>query len=129
MADIPRGTWCIDGRVAIQLVECDGTVFGRIVWLHSPRDEQGQVRRDTMNPNRALRERRLCGLTALWGLRPTGPDQWGGGQFYNPENGVTYRVSASQTSVDVITARIFIGMPLFGVTKTLRRVSLEKLND
>jgi uncharacterized protein (DUF2147 family) len=80
------------------------------------------LNRDKKNPNPALRDRELCGLTILWGLHPAGPDRWEGGGFYNPDDGETYNVSAQLKSADMIIARIYSGLPLFGRTKTLVRV-------
>ena len=86
------------------------------------RSPGAEPNRDKNNPDPALRQRRLCGLTVLWGLRPTGPDRWGGGWFYNPDDGKTYNVSAELRSADLIVARIYSGVRLFGETKTLLRV-------
>ncbi len=58
----------------------------------------------------------------LWNLHPVGPDRWREGWFYNPDDGKTYRVSARLKSDDVMVARIYVGIPLFGQTKTLVRV-------
>jgi uncharacterized protein (DUF2147 family) len=96
---------------------------GRIVWLQVPRNPEGQLDRDKNNPDPALRGRDLCGLTILWGLRPSGPGRWKNGWFYNPDDGVTYRVSAQLKADDVMTARVYVLAPLFGKTKTLTRVS------
>ena len=52
-----------------------------------------------------------------------GVDRWEGGWFYNPFDGNTYRVSAKLTSADLIVARIYVGVPIFGKTKTLERVA------
>jgi uncharacterized protein (DUF2147 family) len=120
-AAVPAGVWLIDGKAAVQIYDCSGLLCGRILWLQTPRDPQGQLNRDRNNPNPALRQRRLCGLTVLWGLRPAGSDRWEGGWFYNPEDGETYNVSAELRS-DLIVARIYSGIRLFGETKTLRRV-------
>jgi uncharacterized protein (DUF2147 family) len=87
-----------------------------------PRDPQGQLDRDKNNPNPALRQRKLCGLTIFWGLHSTEPGEWGGGWFYNPDDGKTYQIAAKLTSADVITARIYEGYRLFGRTKFLHRV-------
>lgn len=119
----PQGVWLIDGKVAVQIFDCKDRLCGRIVWLIKPRNLQGELDRDKKNRDPALRQRRLCGLTILWGLRPVGPDRWGDGWFYNPDDGNTYRISAQLTSPDVITARIYVRLPLFGRTKTLRRVA------
>ena len=62
------------------------------------------------------------GLTILQGLQPAGLDHWNSGSLYNPDDGVTYRVSAELRSADVFVARIYLGVPLFGETKTLLRV-------
>jgi uncharacterized protein (DUF2147 family) len=121
-AAVPQGVWLMDARVAVQIYSCAGLLCGRLLWLQIPRDPQGQLDRDKNNPNPALRQRRLCGLTILWDLRPAGPQRWGGGWFYNPENGKTYNVSAQLTSADVLVARIYRGIPLFGETKILARV-------
>ena len=122
-AAVPAGVWLIDGKAAVQIFDCTGQLCGRILWLLTPRDPQGRLNRDRNNPDPALRQRPLCGLTVLWGLRPTGPDRWEGGWFYNPDDGKTYRVSAELRSADLIVARIYVGIPLFGETKTLVRVA------
>ena len=77
---------------------------------------------DKKNPEPALRQRPLCGLTIFWGLRPAGSDRWIDGWFYNPNDGQTYSISAGLKSVDTIEARIYSGDPLYGQTKMLYRV-------
>jgi uncharacterized protein (DUF2147 family) len=121
-AALPQGVWLIDGKVAVEIFDCERLLCGRILWLRIPRDPQGKFVTDKKNPDPALRERRLCGLTILWGLRSTGPDRWADGWFYNPDDGRTYSISAKLESPDVIAARIYVGFPLFGETKTLLRV-------
>src|SRR5689334_14986355 len=74
-----------------------------------------------------LRPRQLCGLTIFWGLRSTGSDRWAGGRFYNPEDGETYDISAEVSSANVLVARIYLGMPLFGKTKPCTGFHTEHL--
>ncbi len=118
----PYGVWLIDAEVAIQIFDCSGMLCGRIRWLQRPRDPQGQLKHDKLNPDPALRSRQLCGLTILWNLRPNGDAAWESGWLYNPDDGQTYRVVMSLQSADVIVARIYIGLQLFGKTKTLVRI-------
>jgi uncharacterized protein (DUF2147 family) len=40
----------------------------------------------------------------------------------NPEDGKTYRITTELRSASTIVARIYLGAPLFGKTKTLMRV-------
>jgi uncharacterized protein (DUF2147 family) len=68
------------------------------------------------------RQRPLCGLTVLQGLQPAGLDHWNSGSLYNPDDGRTYRISAELRPADVFVVRVYLGMPLFGKTKTLLRV-------
>lgn len=121
-AAVPLGVWLMKSRVAVQIFDCDTLLCGRILWLAVPRDPYGRLDRDKHNPNPALRQRPLCDLTIIWGLRSTGPDRWGGGRFYNPDDGKTYNISAELTSADTLTARIYVGFPLFGETRILHRV-------
>jgi Uncharacterized protein conserved in bacteria (DUF2147) len=86
-AGIPEGVWLIDNEAAVQIFDCRNLLCGRILWLSIPRDPQSRLDRDKKNPELALRQRPLCGLTILWGLRPTGPDRWTDGWFYNPDDG------------------------------------------
>jgi len=95
---------------------------GRVLWLKVPLDPEGRIKLDKNNPNPALRSRQICGLTILWNLQPAGPDRWEDGWIYNPDDGKLYRVDARLESSDKMTARIYLGMPLFGETKTLSRV-------
>ena len=107
---------------AVQIFDCSGLLCGRIIWLWTARDMAGRPTSDKKNPDLAFRQRLLCGLTILQGLQPAGLDHWNGGSFYNPDDGVTYRVSAELRSADVFVARIYLGVPLFGETKTLLRI-------
>jgi uncharacterized protein (DUF2147 family) len=119
---IPQGVWLIDNEVAVQVFDCSNLLCGRILWLSISRDPQGQLVLDKKNPEPALRQRRLCGLTIFWGLRPAGPDRWIDGWFYNPNDGETYNISAELKSADTIEARIYVDVPVQGQTKMLYRV-------
>ena len=117
------GAWMVDGTgAAVQIFDCSGQLCGRIVWLRMARDSVGRLARDDKNRDPAFRQRPLCGLTVLQGLQPAGLDRWNSGWLYNPSDGQTYRVSAELRSADVFLARIYLGVPLFGETKTLLRV-------
>jgi uncharacterized protein (DUF2147 family) len=122
-AAIPPGVWLIDGKVAVQIYACSKLLCGRILWLQIPRNSAGALDVDENNPTPSLRQRRLCGLTIIWGLRALGDNKWGGGRFYNPEDGYTYSIAAELVSDDLIEARIFARTPLLGQTKSLTRVS------
>ena len=120
---IPPGVWLFDKKVALQIYNCSNLLCGRILWLKIPRDKAGDLVRDKNNPDPSLRSRELCGLTIITGLKPLGNDLWGGGRFYNPDDGKTYHVAAQLVSDDRIVARLFERVTFFGQDKTLERVS------
>jgi len=73
-------------RVAVQVFDCSGQLCGRIVWLLRPRTPTGQPDLDNRNPEPALRQRHLCGLTIIWGLQPGAPGHWTDGWLYDPQD-------------------------------------------
>src|SRR5690606_25128019 len=93
-AEAPHGVWLIDGEAAVEIFDCNGLNCGRILWLQVPRDPAGQLKRDKRNPDPALRQRELCGLTVMRNLRTAGPNQWDNGFLYDPDSGQTYNVKA-----------------------------------
>ena len=119
---VPEGVWSVGAEVAVQIFDCGPELCGRIVWLQDSRDLQGLLNSDRHNPDASLRKQLLCGLTILGGLRREGPSRWASGWFYNPQDGKTYSLKAQIDSSDVITARVYAGIPMFGQTKTLLRV-------
>ncbi|HEY7581309.1 MAG TPA: DUF2147 domain-containing protein [Acetobacteraceae bacterium] len=108
---VPDGTWLVSQRVAFDIFPCRDALCGRIVWLRNP----------------ALRTSTMCGRTIVWGLTSAGPSQWDDGWFFDPENSQTYNVSARVETIDRISARIYRGIPLFGRTEILTRISARSL--
>jgi uncharacterized protein (DUF2147 family) len=107
----PDGTWLVSQRVAFDIFPCKDALCGRIAWLRNP----------------ALRTNTMCGRTIVWGLTSAGASQWNDGWFLDPENGETYQLSAQVESIDRISARIYRGVPLFGRTEILTRISARSL--
>lgn len=53
--------------------------------------ENGAPPKDDENPDPALRERSILGLTIMSGLRyDAGENEWNGGRIYDPKSGKTY---------------------------------------
>lgn len=125
---VPPGVWLFEGKVAVQIYNCRARLCGRILWLQVPRDADGVLNVDKNNPNPALRTRKLCGLTIIRRLKPLGGNKWDGGTFYNPDDGVTYNVSAQLVSDNKIVAQVYLTSPFLGQQKTLTRI-VRKTTD
>jgi uncharacterized protein (DUF2147 family) len=97
------GTWIIRDLV-LDIFDRQNLVCGRIAWMRDPR------RRPTE-----------CGMTIVWGLASESPSRWTNGSIFDPDDGKTYRLSASLQPDGLLHARIYIGIPLFGQTAENRQ--------
>jgi uncharacterized protein (DUF2147 family) len=88
------GVWRTAGDVGLVRIEaCGEAICGRIA--DSPQPGEA-LQTDTHNPDPALRDRPMAGLLILK-LTRLGPNRWGNGSIYNPNNGRNYRASVELT--------------------------------
>jgi len=93
MAGDPSGTWMMsNGNVTVRVSKCSAKLCARIVGLRESIDKSGHPKVDKLNPNPALRNRRLIGLTLVSNMAPAGDNKWKG-SIYNPDDGRTYSAS------------------------------------
>ncbi|WP_324262573.1 DUF2147 domain-containing protein [Altererythrobacter sp. H2] len=79
-----EGNWkADDGKSVIQFYPCGAQMCGKIARFLVPEPAGGA--RDTENPEKALRNRKLLGLRIFWNLAPRGTRFKGKG--YSPEDG------------------------------------------
>jgi uncharacterized protein (DUF2147 family) len=85
-----NGIWKLDsGKVTVQIAPCGPNLCGAIVGLAKPLNKKGEPKLDKKNPNEALRNRPLIGLTILANMKPSGENKWKG-TIYNADDGRTY---------------------------------------
>jgi uncharacterized protein (DUF2147 family) len=104
-----NGPWMIKNLV-INIFDCANLVCGRIVWLGESAKRASQ-----------------CGRTIIWGLERQSPSVWTGGSILDPNDGKTYRLSATYELDGTLRARIFMGVPIFGKTEILKRIDTKSL--
>ena len=87
----PSGVWQTQaGDARVKISKCGGGICGVIVSLKEPIDQAtGKPQVDDKNPNPALQQRPIIGLSLLIGMKPSGPAKWSG-QIYNADDGKTY---------------------------------------
>jgi uncharacterized protein (DUF2147 family) len=110
-ADIsPAGTWRLSsGNVTIRVSQCGGqNLCATIVGLAQPLNKKGQPKTDKDNPNPALRNRRIIGLTVVNGMKPAGANTWRG-SIYNADDGRTYSGSATVAGNSLIIKACILG--------------------
>jgi uncharacterized protein (DUF2147 family) len=90
LADDPVGLWVMEnGKVTVQVSSCGDALCGRIVALKKPLDKHGNPKLDKDNPDPALRNRPVIGITLFTSMKQTGNNQWEG-RIYVPDDGNTY---------------------------------------
>ncbi|MCU0395331.1 MAG: DUF2147 domain-containing protein [Chitinophagaceae bacterium] len=95
----------------------DGKFYGKIVWLKTPNDTNGQPRTDKENPDESRRSKPLMDLIILSGFSASSdPQVLEGGKVYDPNNGKTYCGKLTLKG-DVLDLRGYIcGMSFLGRT-------------
>lgn len=123
--DPMHGFWLTEnGKAIVKIAPCGGETCGNLVWIDSPRNPEGDLKRDVNNSNLQNRNRPLCGLTLVGGLRPDGSakDGW----IYNPRDGSTYSVAVEPLNEEKLKVRGYLGFPLLGSSQVWTRVSDDR---
>ena len=115
-----EGRWLTqeqDGWIRITLVgdSLEGSIAG------APPGSPSEREFDDRNPDPALRNRRLDGMTIMHGFEYDGDGHWKNGTVYDPNSGKTYRCSITQVDNDTLKIRGYIGVSLFGRSETWTR--------
>jgi uncharacterized protein (DUF2147 family) len=113
------GEWCTQteenrppARVRFERAQ-DGTYTGILSWSSAPK-------KDIHNKNPKLRDRSVVGIVLMWNLRYD-DGEYVDGYVYNPEDGGTYSVKTELASTELLKVRGYLGISLFGETKTWTR--------
>ena len=104
--------WSPKKDAKISIYKSGERYFGKSVWVASPR-------KDTENPEKALRTRDLLGIELLTNFKYRN-GTYIEGEVYDPENGKTYECKMALDG-DKLKIRGFIGFALFGRTETFQR--------
>ena len=120
------GIWLNEEEDAkIEVFKEDGKIFGKIVWLLNPKDENGDWRLDEKNPNENLRSRKILGLTVMHNLKwDEDNKEWNSGKIYDAREGDTYSLYARLDGENILKLKGYIGFSLFGKTTSWTRSEL-----
>jgi uncharacterized protein (DUF2147 family) len=113
------------GDGAVKIEPCGQNLCGKIVWLKSPLNDQGQPRIDRHNPEAAKQRRPICGLQILGELKPLPEGGFDNGWVYDPKEGKSYSLAIKLSSKDELTITGYLGVKLLGKTFTWTRAKTE----
>ena len=74
----------------------DGTYQGQIVWMKNDKDENGNKRLDTKNPDKSLRNTPCDRIVLFSGLQYNSDKKcWDGTKIYDPQRGIKARLTVT----------------------------------
>jgi uncharacterized protein (DUF2147 family) len=123
--DAVLGTWLVPEKDAqVEVFKCGNKYCGKIVWLQKGVDEQGQPRKDSKNPNTALRSRTLMNLVFLENFSyDAKANEWSGGSLYDSRSGKSYTGYIKTNANGTLTLTGYIlGMRWLSRSNTWTRV-------
>ncbi len=119
-SDRITGYWMTeDDQSQVEIFTDDkGMVYGKIIWLDEPYEEDGSPKLDNENPEAALRSQPILGLEIIEGFTYDSSDQeWTGGTIYDPESGRTYTAYMRLDDRNTLRLRGYVmGMRFLGRT-------------
>lgn len=105
----------------ITIFEDNSTLSGKITWMLNPNDENGNPKKDPLNPNKDLRDRDRLGLVMMTNFAYQKDNVWDGGTLYDPKTGKTYSGMITLKNKNTLDLRGYVGIALLGRTSTWTR--------
>ena len=113
--------WTDDKRAQIEIYKKGNEYWGKIAWLETPLDKEGNPVTDQQNPDDAQKKRPILGLNLISGF--TYDDgKWVDGEIYDPDEGKTYDC-VMKLKRGKLEVRGYIGFTMFGRTVVWTKVS------
>lgn len=114
----PTGTWTtIDDktglkRAVVSVTDSGGTLSGTIVKVFPQPGDTGVC---SKCPG-AFKDKKIQGLTFLWGLKDQGNGEWAGGSILDPKTGKVYKAKLTVKG-NKLYVRGYIGISMLGRTQ------------
>ena len=106
-----------DGRVKFFRAK-NGTYQGILVWDASDKDG---TKKDTKNPDPAMRNRPVVGIVLMWHLTFK-DNEYEDSRVYDPDSGKTYKVEARVERDGRLKVHGYVGISVFGSSEHWTRV-------
>ena len=117
LAQSPIGLWYDHtGRGAVEISQCASGLCGHIVWLKNLNDKSGRPLRDALNDDTAKRNRPICGLQVIGGLKPQSDGSWDKGWIYDPEQGESFDVELRLLGASGLQVKGYKGLKFLSET-------------
>ena len=120
-SDIVGEWYNAEKDAVITLFEEGETVSGKITWMESPNDEDGNPKTDPLNPDENLRSRARVGMVIMSSFSHIAGKVWDNGSLYDPKKGKTYSGIMTLKDANTLDLRGYIGFSFIGRSSTWTR--------
>ena len=120
-ADIVGEWYNAEKDAVITLFEENETVSGKITWMESPNDDNGNPKTDPLNPDENLKSRARMGMVMMSGFAYDEDSVWDDGELYDPKKGKTYSGMMTLKDKNTVDLRGYIGFSFIGRSSTWTR--------
>jgi len=120
-ADIVGEWYNAEKDAVITLFEDNKTVSGKISWMQFPNDDNGNPKKDPLNPDEKLKSRARMGMVMMSGFTFIKDKIWDDGELYDPKKGKTYSGMMTLKDANTIDLRGYIGFSFIGRSSTWTR--------
>jgi len=116
------GEWRTESRESVIKIYRDGRSYsGKIVWTENPNEENGEPKKDFLNPDPAKRNNTFIGTVIMTGFTFNNDKIWKDGEIYNILSGKTYKAQVTLEDSNTLKMRGYLGTPMIGKTVTWKR--------
>ena len=105
------GEWYNSEKDAIiTIFDDNNTLSGKITWMLNPNDDNGNPKKDPLNPNKDLRDRARLGMVMMSNFAYQKDKVWDGGTLYDPKTGKTYSGMITLKDDHTLDLRGYVGI-------------------
>ena len=104
------------GRGVVEISQCGSGLCGHIVWLKNLTDKNGQPLVDNLNGDTKMRNRPICGLQVIGGVKAQSDGSWDNGWIYDPEQGDSFDVELRLLSTGSLQVKGYKGVKFLNET-------------
>lgn len=110
---------------AVEILPCGDRLCGRIVWLRSPLDKTDRPFIDDFNTDPKRRQRPICGLDVIGGLKRQPGGTWDEGWIYDPKQGKQFDVELKLLSAEKLQVMGYMGVKFLSETFVWKRAPAD----
>ena len=114
-----------DKNLEVEVFKAGNEYNGRVLWFDDTDDKSSPMneRRDTKNPDKSLRSRKIIGLVVMTGLvYNNNDDEWQDGRIYDSSSGKDWNAKAWINDEGILKVRGYWHFSIFGQNISFKRI-------